>query len=90
MTGRRRIAAAWVARALWGGLALLPACASSQEWIYSKPKNTPAELEHDKLACRKIAPSRSLLRVLEEEKVEREAFNRCMRARGYTVTVAPR
>jgi hypothetical protein len=89
MTGRRRRAAALVARALWAGLALLPACAS-QEWIYEKPRNTPAQLDHDKAVCRKIAPSRSMLRLLEEDKVEREGFNRCMRARGYTITVAPR
>jgi ActR/RegA family two-component response regulator len=31
-----------------------------------------------------------MLRLLEDDKVEREGFNRCMRARGYTVTVAPR
>jgi hypothetical protein len=90
MTSRRRCAAALVARALWAGLALLPACASSQEWVYEKPKNTPAALDHDKAVCRKIAPSRSMLRLLEDDKVEREGFNRCMRARGYTVTVAPR
>ena len=90
MTGRRRRAAALVARALWAGLALLPACASSQEWIYEKPRNTPAQLDQDKAACRKMAPSRSMLRLLEEDKVEREGFNRCMRARGYTITVAPR
>jgi hypothetical protein len=70
--------------------ALLTACAASEEWIYDKPRVTPAQLEHDKTMCRKAAPSRSLLRTLQEEKVEREAFNRGMERRGYTVTVAPR
>ena len=70
--------------------ALLPACAESQEWIYAKPRMTPAQLDHDKAMCRKAAPSRSVLRKLQEEKVEREAFNRCMEMRGYTVTVVPR
>jgi hypothetical protein len=69
---------------------LLAACATSEEWIYDKPRATPAQLDHDKTMCRKAAPTRSLLRTLQEEKVEREAFNRCMEKRGYTVTVAPR
>ncbi|HMH54015.1 MAG TPA: hypothetical protein VK548_27530 [Candidatus Acidoferrum sp.] len=51
---------------------------------------TPASLERDKRACRKVAPSRSLLRTLQEDKVEREAFNRCMEKQGYTITVVDR
>jgi hypothetical protein len=70
--------------------ALAGACASSEEWIYDKPRTTPAQLDHDRAVCRKAAPSRSLLRLLEEEKVEREAFNRCMEKLGYTITVVPR
>ena len=75
--------------ALWGFAALLPACAGSLEWIYDKPRTTPAQLDHDKAVCRKAAPSRSMLRTLQEEKVEREAFNRCMAKLGYTITVVP-
>jgi hypothetical protein len=75
---------------LCGVATLLAACATSQEWIYEKPRMTPAQLEHDKRTCRKIAPSRSLLRTLEEDKVQREAFNRCMEKQGYTVTVVDR
>ena len=82
---RRRLAPALAIVA-----ALLPACASSQEWIYEKSRVTPAQLNHDKAVCRKAAPSRSMMRTLQEEKVEREAFNRCMEMRGYTVTVVPR
>jgi hypothetical protein len=82
---RRRAALALVIVA-----ALLTACAGSQEWIYEKPRVTPAQLDHDKAMCRKAAPSRSMMRTLQEEKVEREAFNRCMEMRGYTVTVVPR
>ena len=78
------------AAALWGFAALLPACAASQEWIYAKPRTTPAQFEHDKRTCRKVAPSRSMLRILEEDKVEREGFNRCMEKLGYTITVVPR
>ncbi len=75
---------------LWALVALLPACAGSQEWIYDKPRTTPAQLDRDKTMCRMIAPSRSLLRTFQEEKVEREPFNRCMEKLGYTVTVVPR
>ena len=77
------------AAALWGFAALLPACAASQEWIYDKPRTTPAQLEHDKRTCRKVAPSRSMRRTFEEDKVEREGFNRCMEKLGYTVRAAP-
>ena len=70
--------------------ALLPACAGNQEWIYAKPRTTPAQLDHDKRTCRKAAPSRSMLRTFEEDKVEREGFNRCMEKLGYTITVVPR
>lgn len=79
-----------VALALCSVAALLPACAGSQEWIYEKSRVTPAQLDHDKAQCRKAARSRSMLRALQEEKVEREAFNRCMEMRGYTVTAVPR
>ena len=71
------------------GVVVLAGCASSQEWIYEKPRVTPAQLDHDKTACRKAAPSRSVLRVLEDEKVDRDLFNRCMQSRGYTVKAVP-
>ena len=80
----------WRVAVLVSFAALLTACAGSQEWIYDKPRTTPAQLDHDKTMCRKAAPSRSVLRTFQEEKVEREAFNRCMEGRGYTVTVVPR
>jgi hypothetical protein len=90
MAPRPRASAFFVVRALWGLLALLPACAGSQEWIYEKPRATPAQVDHDKTTCRKAAPSRSLFRTFQAEKVERETFNRCMEKLGYTVRVAPR
>ena len=86
--GRRRRFRALLA--LFHLAALLTACASKQEWIYEKPRSTPAQLDHDTRTCRKIAPSRSMFRTFEDEKVEREAFNRCMERRGYTVTSVPR
>jgi hypothetical protein len=74
---------------IWSLVGALPACATNQEWIYEKPRGTPAQLDHDKAACRKTAPSRGLFKTLEAEKVGREAFNRCMESRGYRVKVAP-
>ena len=89
MASRRRVSAWLAPRLAWGLVVAASGCAGSQEWIYEKARMTPAQLDHDKTACRKIAPSRNLLRILEEEKVDREPFNRCMRSRGYTVKVVP-
>ena len=76
-------------RLIWSLVVALPACAASEEWIYEKARSTPAQLDHDKAVCRKIAPSRSLFKALEDEKVDRESFNRCMESRGYRVKAVP-
>jgi hypothetical protein len=89
MAPRRRVFAVLAARALWTLVAVLPACAASQEWIYEKPRATPAQLDQDKTACRKVARERTLFNAFDDEKVDREVFNRCMQSRGYTVKVAP-
>lgn len=86
----RRYFSAWLAAgAVWALVAVLPACAARQEWIYAKPRASPAQLDQDKAACRQVAPSHSMFRTFQAEKVERAAFNRCMASRGYTITVAP-
>jgi hypothetical protein len=89
MALRRRFRVSLAAPWLWGLVALVPACASGQEWIYEKPRTTPAQVDLDRAACRKIAPSTSVLKTFESEKVDRPAFNRCMEQRGYTVKAAP-
>jgi hypothetical protein len=89
MAPRRRLSLVLTARVLWGLLAALPACAATREWIYEKPRTTPAEFNQDTTACRKVAPSRSMFKTFQAEKVDRPAFNRCMEQRGYTVKVAP-
>lgn len=89
MAPRRRISAWLASRLVWGLVAALPACAANQEWIYEKPRVTPAQLDHDKTVCRKIAPARGLFKSFESEQVEREGFNRCMQSRGYTFKVVP-
>jgi len=90
MGSRRPLFARLAAPLIWGLVIAVPACATTQEWIYDKPHVTPAQLDRDKTACRKIAPSRSLLRLFEDERVNRELFNRCMEGRGYTVRAVPR
>ncbi|MGH7341397.1 MAG: hypothetical protein ACREKH_12985, partial [Candidatus Rokuibacteriota bacterium] len=62
-------------RAIWVVVAVLPACASSQEWIYDKPRVTPAQFDQDTAACRKAAPSRSMFKTFVDEKVDRAGFN---------------
>ena len=89
MAPRRRFSAWLAARAIWALVAVLPACAASQEWIYEKPRVSPAQLDQDKTACRKVAPSRSMFRTFQDERVDRPAFNLCMERHGYTVTVVP-
>jgi hypothetical protein len=90
MASRRRLSATRIARVLCGlALVASPGCAATQEWIYEKPRTTPAQLDQDKRTCRKVAPSRSVFKTFDTEKVDRETFNRCMEARGYTVRVAP-
>lgn len=89
MGPRPRVFASIVARAFWLSVAVLPACGAGQEWIYDKPRVTPAQLDQDMAACRKVAPSRSMWKTFEDEKVERGAFNRCMERRGYTVKAVP-
>jgi hypothetical protein len=75
--------------AMWALVALLSGCASGAGWVYEKPRTTPAQLDHDKTLCRKAAPSRSLFRTFQAEKLEREGFNRCMEKLGYTVKEVP-
>jgi hypothetical protein len=88
--GSRRPVLSWLAAPLMCGLVVgAAACAATQEWIYEKPNVTPAQLDRDRTACRKIAPSRSLFRLWEEERVNRDLFNRCMEGRGYTVKAVP-
>lgn len=86
MAFRRPLSVPVVALALVG----VAACATGQEWIYEKSRATPAQVDHDKRACRKVAPSRSMFRTFEDEKVDREPFNRCMEKLGYTIRTVPR
>ena len=52
--------------------------------MYEKPGATPAQMDRDHTACRKAATSAQRIGVTPEDRVDREAFNRCMERRGYT------
>ena len=77
------------ARALAALALAAAACATPQEWIYEKPGLTTARLDHDMTACRKEALDRFSIALLPSQRVDREAFNRCMERKGYAVTPAP-
>jgi hypothetical protein len=68
---------------------LLPAlatCRSGGEWIYDKPKVTPAQLDRDLAQCRQLTMPKGALAFPALRGPDREAFNACMEKRGYTVT----
>ena len=74
-------------RNVW--LALFAACALAGcgvHWIYDKPGVTPDQLSRDQGACLQETPSGGLIaQIFREDAVDREAFNRCMQRRGYSV-----
>jgi hypothetical protein len=68
---------------------LLPAlatCRSGGEWIYDKPKVTPAQLDRDLTQCRQLTMPKGALAFPALTGPDREAFNACMEKRGYEVT----
>lgn len=64
-------------------LLALGACAS-ERWLYDKPKATTARMEQDMAACRKEASSPYGFAIFHADRLDREAFNRCMERKGYT------
>ena len=77
MTRRARRAAA-------GGALVLAACAGPS-YVYDKPKVTPARLDEDLAACRKEAFRPSRFAIVASQRYDRDALNRCMERKGYTV-----
>ena len=73
----------------WCLLVLVSACSGSREWVYEKSGATPAQLDHDRTTCRKIAASRTVFNAFDAERVDRDQFNRCMQSRGYKVKETP-
>ncbi len=68
--------------------ALCAACAAPPAWLYDKKAVTPARLDHDMAACRQEALDPKAFPIFSSGRIDREAFNRCMERKGYTVTRA--
>lgn len=67
-------------------VAALAGCASGGEWTYEKPGATTFQVDRDLAACRKAATPRGGFAYPALRGPDREAFNDCMRRRGYTVS----
>lgn len=65
-------------------LAAAAGCARDH-WVYEKSRTTAVRMEEDMSICRKEATARSKIAVFPGERIDRDAFNRCMEHRGYTV-----
>jgi hypothetical protein len=64
-------------------LGLVAGCASSG-WIYTKPGASPAALDHDLSACRKLAHRPHSFALVQSRRVDQDELNRCMERKGYT------
>ncbi len=71
--------------ALAVALGLVAGC-TPVHWVYEKPRMNATELDRDKASCRAEVPSGGFFTIfMQQENVDRPAFNRCMARRGYTV-----
>jgi hypothetical protein len=76
----------------WCGLTIAVVCAgcgtaAAPGWVYIKPGATEAELRQDAEACLTQSVGSADVKVLPTfvETVNRDAFNECMRQRGFQV-----
>jgi hypothetical protein len=60
-------------------------CRSAEEWIYDKPRVTPAQLDRDLTQCGRQARPTGTFAYPSLTGPDREALNKCMEKRGYTV-----
>jgi hypothetical protein len=77
---------------LWCVLTIVAACAgcgtaSPPAWVYTKPGVADAELQQDRQTCLMQSVGSADVKALPTfaETLNREAFNECMRQRGYEV-----
>jgi hypothetical protein len=63
---------------------LLAGCASTQ-WTYTRAGVTPAALDHDLETCRREAHRPHWFALTRSARLDRDALNRCMERKGYTV-----
>jgi hypothetical protein len=71
--------------------AVLAGCATQQGWVYEHPSASVQQRRQDEAIClhASIGRAQDRLGVLETVPIDREAYNECMVARGYTVVPAP-
>jgi hypothetical protein len=60
-------------------------CRTAEEWSYDRPRVTPFELDRDLTQCARQARPRGTFAYPSLTGPDREALNRCMEKRGYTV-----
>lgn len=70
-------------------LLVLGGCRSSEEWSYDRPRVTPFELDRDLTQCAQQARPTGTFAFPSLTGPDREALNRCMEKRGYTVIWRP-
>jgi hypothetical protein len=61
-------------------------CRSGTEWVYDKPRATPAQVDRDLTQCRQLTMPKGVLAYPALTGPDRDAFNACMEKRGYSVT----
>jgi hypothetical protein len=64
-------------------LGLLTGCAA-ERWSYGKADMTPARLDQDLEACRRLAHRPHQFALTRAARVDGEKLNRCMEEKGYT------
>ena len=72
-------------RASWIVLLLFVAACASGEWVYDKPNVTAVQMDRDLMTCRKESTRSAAIAITPAQRIDREAFNRCMERKGYTV-----
>jgi hypothetical protein len=88
LSGFRRLAAVALAAAGLGACSAARELYEPTRWVYEKKDTTPARLDRDMTACRRVALDRSRLAATSAQRIDREKFNRCMERQGYTVRTA--
>jgi hypothetical protein len=81
------LAQTWITR--WAILLVVltscGACASSGRIVYSKPGVIPAQQARDESECAQLSTAAAPRAIGPALNIERDAVNRCMERRGYSV-----
>jgi len=66
---------------------LLAGCSSTGEWVYNKPRTSAVQVDRDLGTCRKESTRNTAVVLTPSQRLDRDAMNRCMERKGYTVTL---